>query len=102
MIDLEGQGVSTRLPFGHPLQGNDCRIDRADRDVGDPIGMYASPGERLVTGLVGPERTRALQHRVTDSKGRCRPMAVACSWTWTFMAVSPSQINGPWRLDHRA
>jgi len=26
MIDLEGQGVSTRLPFGHPLQGNDCRM----------------------------------------------------------------------------
>jgi TfoX N-terminal domain len=35
------------------------------------------------------------------SKGRCRCVVVTCGWTWTFMTVSPFQISGPWRQDHR-
>src|SRR6516165_3636601 len=49
----------------HPLlrriAGDDCRVDGADRDSGNPIGMQIGLGERFINArLISPERAAAL------------------------------------------
>jgi hypothetical protein len=59
--------------------------------------MNARFRERLInSGLVGPERTAALQHEGHAFEGK-----MSLCGTWTFMTVSPFQISGPWRQHHR-
>ena len=46
------------------IAGDQRRVDRADRDSRDPIGMKIVLGERLIDpGLIGTERATALQHQ---------------------------------------
>jgi hypothetical protein len=53
------------------IAGNDGRIDRPNRDAGDPIGMYSGLREGLVdAGLIGPERAAALQHERHAFEGK--------------------------------
>ena len=63
-----GRAVPERTQPLHPppgrVPGNDRGVDRADRDAGDPVYLDRGGGQRLVdAGLVGAERTPALQHQ---------------------------------------
>src|SRR5215831_7757110 len=52
----------------HPLlwriAGDDRRVDGADRDSGNPIGMQIGLGQRLINArLISPERATALKQQ---------------------------------------
>jgi hypothetical protein len=50
-------------PLGR-IAGDQCRVDRADRNSGDPIGVQTGLGQGLIgTALVGAEGTTALQQQ---------------------------------------
>ena len=64
--------VQTRLPeFAQPLDapfrriaGDQRRVDRADRNARDPVGMQIGLGQRLIdAGLIRAERAAALQQQ---------------------------------------
>ena len=58
-------------PLGRRVPGDDCSVDGADRNAGDPIGMQVSFGERFVNaGLIGAERAAALQQQSDALKRR--------------------------------
>ena len=62
--DLLPEGAQLRDPLGRLVSRDDGGVDGADGDAGDPVGIDVGLGERLVDpGLVGPERTSALQHQ---------------------------------------
>ncbi len=53
------------------VAGDQRRVDRADRDPGDPIGVQLRLGKRLIgAGLVGAERAATLQHQRDRLEGR--------------------------------
>ena len=56
------RSASTRCFGASP--GDDRRIDGADRDSGNPIGMQIGLGQRLInTRLIGAERAAALKQQ---------------------------------------
>ncbi len=62
-----GEALDTML---RRVAGDDCRVQCADGDAGDPVRMQARLGHRLVdTGLVGAERAAALQDQGGDLVG---------------------------------
>jgi hypothetical protein len=51
--NLPPEGTQLLDPLGWGISGNDRRIDRANRNPGNPIGMQVGFGERFVdTGLI--------------------------------------------------
>jgi hypothetical protein len=53
------------------IAGDDGRVDGPDRYAGDPVRMDAGFAQRLInTGLIGTERTAALQHQGDHFKGK--------------------------------
>src|SRR5262249_1325172 len=49
-------------PLFRRIAGEDRRVDGADRDSGNPIGMQVGLGQRLInTSLVGAKRAAALK-----------------------------------------
>src|SRR6516165_7389542 len=71
-------------------------------------GTISPPhGERRIlwsdepSAVVGcPEQGGKARSRIET--GPAQPVDRAVAATWTFMAVSPFQVSGPWRQDHRA
>jgi hypothetical protein len=53
------------------IAGDDRRIDGADRDSGNPIGMQIGLGQRLINAsLIGAERAAALEQQRDLFEGR--------------------------------
>jgi hypothetical protein len=51
-------------PLGRLVFRDDRRVDGADRDAADSVGIDAGLRESFVdAGLIGPERTATLQHQ---------------------------------------
>jgi hypothetical protein len=60
------------------IAGDQRRIDRADRNSGNPIGMQVRLGQPLIhAGLKGTERSAPLQHQGDAVEGRALQFTVA-------------------------
>ena len=69
--DLLPKGAQFLEPRLGRVAGDQGRIDRANRNPGDPIGMQVRLGQALIhAGLEGAERAAPLQYRTAAASGR--------------------------------
>jgi len=76
--DLLPEGAQLFEPCLRGVAGDQGRIDRANRNSGDPIGMQVCLGEPLIhAGLEGAERAATLQYQGDAVERRPLEFAVA-------------------------
>jgi len=76
--DLLPKGAQLFEPRLGRVAGDQGRIDRANRNSGDPIGMQVRLGQALIhAGLEGAERAAPLQYQGDAVERRPRQVAVA-------------------------
>src|SRR5262249_6515898 len=76
--DLLPKGAQLFEPRLGCVAGDQGRIDRANRNSGDPIGMQVRLGQPLIdAGLEGAERAAPLQYQSDAVERRPRQVSVA-------------------------
>jgi len=76
--DLLPKSAQLSEPRLGRVAGDQGRIDRANRNSGDPIGMQVRLGQSLIhAGLEGAERAAPLQYQCDAVERRPRQVAVA-------------------------
>jgi hypothetical protein len=94
MISQNSLNRSTRFSGGLPT--NQCRIDGANRNAGDPIGMQIGLRQSLAdTALIGAKRTAALEEEGNAFERRTliAPMRIALGRAWTRIVRCGHQSN---------
>ncbi len=100
--DLPPEGPQLLNPFGRLVSGDDRGVDGANGDAGNPIWMNVGLRKGFVdAGLVGSERTAALQHQRNAFEREtpfCRSEILLGLKVHRMLSFSPSVTSRPFAV----